>query len=74
MSAPSPRVPVIAIEEHYWDDELASHFTGAEASRAGVIEKRLRDFGGERIQDMDAAAERLAQIRQAMNSEPDAGQ
>lgn len=55
MSAPSPRVPVIAIEEHYWDDELASHFTGAEASRAGVIEKRLRDFGGERIQDMDAA-------------------
>lgn len=55
MSASSPRVPVIAIEEHYWDDELASHFTGAEASRAGVIEKRLRDFGGERIQDMDAA-------------------
>lgn len=55
MSAPAPRVPVIAIEEHYWDDELASYFTGAEASRAGVIEKRLRDFGGDRIQDMDAA-------------------
>lgn len=53
--SPTPAHPVIAIEEHYWDDELASHFTGAEASRAGVIEKRLRDFGGERIQDMDAA-------------------
>lgn len=55
MSALSPKVPVIAIEEHYWDDELAAHFTGAEASRAGAMEKRLRDFGGERIQDMDAA-------------------
>ncbi|MDO9437637.1 amidohydrolase family protein [Hydrogenophaga sp.] len=52
---PTPDHPVIAIEEHYWDDELASHFTGAEASRAGPIEKRLRDFGGERLRDMDAA-------------------
>jgi predicted TIM-barrel fold metal-dependent hydrolase len=51
----SPAHPVIAIEEHYWDDELASHFTGAEASRVGVIETRLRDFGGDRIKDMDAA-------------------
>ncbi|MBI2726537.1 MAG: amidohydrolase [Polaromonas sp.] len=45
----------IAIEEHYWDDELASHFVGSEGSRAGPIEKRLRDFGGERISDMDRA-------------------
>lgn len=52
---PTPTHPVIAIEEHYWDDELASYFTGAEANRAGVIEKRLRDFGGERLRDMDAA-------------------
>ena len=50
-----PRSPVIAIEEHYWDDELASHFTGSEGSRAGKIEKRLRDFGGDRIKDMDTA-------------------
>lgn len=53
MNLASPRI--VAIEEHYWDDELASHFTGTEASRAGVIEGRLRDFGGDRIKDMDAA-------------------
>lgn len=47
--------PVIAIEEHYWDAELASHYTGSEGSRAGRIEERLRDFGGDRIADMDAA-------------------
>lgn len=46
---------VIAVEEHYWDAELASHFTGGEASRAGEIERRLRDFAGDRIADMDAA-------------------
>ena len=47
--------PIIAIEEHYWDAELASHFTGAEASRAGAIESRLRSFGGKRLTDMDEA-------------------
>ena len=47
--------PVIAIEEHYWDGELASHFTGGEASRPGLIDGRLRDFGGDRLRDMDAA-------------------
>ncbi|MBI2726518.1 MAG: amidohydrolase [Polaromonas sp.] len=51
----NPRCQVIAIEEHYWDAELASHFVGAEGSRPGVIENRLRDFGGDRIADMDAA-------------------
>jgi predicted TIM-barrel fold metal-dependent hydrolase len=50
-----PHCPIIAIEEHYWDDELASHFSTLEGSRAGPMEKRLRDFGGERIKDMDAA-------------------
>ncbi|WP_353072084.1 amidohydrolase family protein [Tunturiibacter gelidoferens] len=47
--------PVIAIEEHYWDAELASHFSGSEGSRSGRIEERLRDFGGDRIADMDSA-------------------
>jgi 2,3-dihydroxybenzoate decarboxylase len=51
----NPDCTVIAIEEHYWDDELASHFVGAEGSRPGLIETRLRDFGGDRIKDMDAA-------------------
>ena len=32
-----PNCPVIAIEEHYWDEELVSHFTGAEARRGGEI-------------------------------------
>ena len=50
-----PRAPVVAVEEHYWDAELASHFVAQEASRAGPIEMRLRDFGGERIADMDRA-------------------
>ena len=28
-----PHCPVIAIEEHYWDDELEKTFTGGEAGR-----------------------------------------
>ncbi len=41
--------PIIAIEEHYWDAELASHFSALEGSRAGKMESRLKDFGGARI-------------------------
>ena len=51
---------VIAVEEHYWDAELASHFQGSEGSRPGQMEARLHDFGGERIADMDRAGVRLA--------------
>ncbi len=49
--------PIIAIEEHYWDDELAGHFTGPESASfmPPAIDRRLRDFGGERIAGMDAA-------------------
>jgi predicted TIM-barrel fold metal-dependent hydrolase len=47
--------PVIAIEEHYWDAELATHFEGAESSQVGVIESRLRSFGDDRIRDMNSA-------------------
>jgi predicted TIM-barrel fold metal-dependent hydrolase len=50
-----PRCPVIAIEEHYWDAEMASHFTGIEAGRPGPIQKRLDDLGALRIQEMDDA-------------------
>jgi len=46
---------IIAIEEHYWDDELAANFTGPEAGKTGLIESRLRSLGGDRIADMDAA-------------------
>ena len=30
-----PHCPVIAIEEHYWDEELAKTYTGVEAGRPG---------------------------------------
>src|SRR6185312_2864710 len=50
-----PNCPIIAIEEHYWDEELAKHFTGPEAGRGDDINKRLLDFGEMRIKEMDEA-------------------
>ncbi len=50
-----PNCPVIAIEEHYWDAEMASHFTGTEAGRPGETQRRLEDLGALRIREMDDA-------------------
>ncbi len=50
-----PKCPVIAIEEHYWDPEMAAHFTGVEAARPGATHRRLLDLGALRIQEMDDA-------------------
>ena len=50
-----PNCPVIAIEEHYWDAELAKHFTGSEAGRGGDAEARLFDLGALRLKEMDEA-------------------
>jgi predicted TIM-barrel fold metal-dependent hydrolase len=50
-----PNCPVIAIEEHYWDAELAKHYTGLEAGRAGDTETRLYDLGALRLKEMDQA-------------------
>jgi predicted TIM-barrel fold metal-dependent hydrolase len=50
-----PNCPIIAIEEHYWDPELAKHFTGPEAGRGNEIEKMLYDFGDLRVKQMDEA-------------------
>jgi len=50
-----PKVPVIAIEEHYWDPELAKHFTGPEAGRGNETDERLYDLGELRLREMDAA-------------------
>lgn len=50
-----PDCPVIAIEEHYWDAELVSHFTGVEASRNDDTSKRLHDLGEQRLREMDEA-------------------
>jgi predicted TIM-barrel fold metal-dependent hydrolase len=50
-----PQCPVIAMEEHYWDAELASHYAGVESSRDPEISKRLHDLGALRIKEMDEA-------------------
>jgi len=50
-----PNCPIIAIEEHYWDAELAKHFVGLEAGRPGDLSTRLHDLGELRIKEMDEA-------------------
>jgi len=48
-----PKCPIIALEEHYWDAELAATYRGAEAGRPGDTSKRLHDLGELRIREMD---------------------
>lgn len=48
-----PNCPVIAIEEHYWDPELAKHYPGSGAGRGKEIDERLYDLGALRIKEMD---------------------
>ena len=50
-----PNCPIIALEEHYWDAELAAQFTGIEAGRGDETQKRLSDLGELRLKEMDAA-------------------
>jgi 2,3-dihydroxybenzoate decarboxylase len=50
-----PNCPVITIEEHYWDKELAKTFTGVEAGREGPQLDRLYDLGALRLKEMDDA-------------------
>jgi len=45
---------VIALEEHYWDAELAAHFTGGE-SRNPVLREKLESLGELRLSAMDEA-------------------
>jgi predicted TIM-barrel fold metal-dependent hydrolase len=51
----NPSCPIIAIEEHYWDNDLLSHYKTTEISRGGPIDQRLVDFTDLRIKEMDAA-------------------
>jgi 2,3-dihydroxybenzoate decarboxylase len=51
-----PHCPVIALEEHYWDEELAKTYSGGEAGRPGEQSKRLHDYGALRIKEMDEAS------------------
>ena len=50
-----PNCPVIAIEEHYWDPELAKTFVGIEAGRPGPQQDRLYDLENVRLKEMDEA-------------------
>lgn len=46
---------VIAIEEHYYDPEVAAHFTGADAKLGDRLRERLEDVDQLRIKEMDEA-------------------
>ena len=50
-----PNCPVIAVEEHYWDAELAKTYIGLESGRPGPQMERLFDLGALRIKEMDEA-------------------
>ncbi len=45
---------VVALEEHYWDPEIAKHFGGNDG-RAPAIRERLLDLGRLRLESMDGA-------------------
>jgi predicted TIM-barrel fold metal-dependent hydrolase len=50
-----PKCPVIALEEHYWDKELAAQFVGGEGVRDADMLRRLYDLGELRLKEMDEA-------------------
>jgi predicted TIM-barrel fold metal-dependent hydrolase len=50
-----PNCPIITLEEHYWDEELPSHFTGRDANRNAAVTDRLKDLGEVRLKAMDEA-------------------
>jgi 2,3-dihydroxybenzoate decarboxylase len=50
-----PNCAVIAIEEHYWDRELAATYAGVESVRNPEMMNRLFDLGDLRIKEMDEA-------------------
>ncbi len=40
-----PKCPIIALEEHYADDELVASYTGLDVNPVPAIVSRLRDVG-----------------------------
>jgi len=46
---------VIAIEEHYFDTELAALFSGRDVRTPPPIREKMNDLGAIRLKDMDAA-------------------
>ena len=49
------KMPVIAIEEHFWDHELAAESKGSEGVRSPEHLKRLYDLSELRLKEMDEA-------------------
>jgi predicted TIM-barrel fold metal-dependent hydrolase len=50
-----PYGPVVALEEHYWDEELSSLYSGPDAIGAAEMRRRILDLGDDRLAAMDAA-------------------
>src|SRR5262249_46975868 len=50
-----PHCPVIALEEHYWDQELVASYEGIEQIRDPELAKRIYDLGELRLKEMDEA-------------------
>jgi len=46
---------VIAIEEHYYDAEVISHFQGVDARTGGFVKEKLEEVGAQRVDAMDKA-------------------
>src|SRR5258705_11338192 len=49
-----PKCLIIALEEHYADDELIATYSGLDVNPVPAIVARLRDVGEERLKAMDA--------------------
>src|SRR5262245_38981826 len=46
---------IIALEEHYWDPEVATHFEAPPDAKVPETHARLMDLGALRLKDMDEA-------------------
>jgi predicted TIM-barrel fold metal-dependent hydrolase len=49
------KAQIIALEEHYFDPEAKTHFTGLDAAMPPAVAARLDDVGQGRLAEMDAA-------------------
>src|SRR4029078_5922969 len=52
---PMTKPYIIALEEHYWDAEVATHFKAPPDASIPAIHDRLMDLGALRLKDMDEA-------------------
>jgi 2,3-dihydroxybenzoate decarboxylase len=64
----NPHCPLITLEEHYWDEELSSHFQGRDAGARGETRKKLLDLDDMRLAAMDEGGVDLQVISHAAPS------